>query len=408
MEEETRGMVRSGEDDGGAPWHAGYAEPNGRLQRNEQGEISFVPERLPPSVDFGSGLGQLQIEAERRVAELKGMGEALPDPGTMIRACINREAVLSSRIEGVAATVGELGMHEAIAGTAGRAPGKEGLREALGCARALSLTMEAAAVAGESGLDTGLVLRAHGALMRGTAAGGAAEPGRLRTAQNYVVGLSGGRRRVKYVPPPHGDVPRLLGDMMEFLRSTPDDRMSGLVQCAVSHYQFEAVHPFPDGNGRVGRILIPAVLCSKGILPYPLLCMSAYFERHREEYYARLRGVSEGSEWREWLQFFFEAAASQAREAAGTMVELEGLRKRYDGMLSERGAGANARLLLRPLLANPYTTVPRACRDLGRTYPAAKRAVAGLVEAGILRQVEARYNGRVFYAEEIGAIVGRE
>ena len=392
---------------GGArgPWHAAYANPNGSLERNERGEAAFVPRRLPPSVDFDSELRQLQIEAERGVAELKGMGEARPNPEMLIRACINREAVFSSRIEGIDAAVGELIMHDAIGGAHAPSSGGEGQREALCCARALDRTMRGVA-RGERGLDTDLVLQAHSTLMGGAA--GMSEPGRLRTAQNYIVRFSGGRGEVRYVPPPHGSVPRLLGDMMEFLRATPDGRMSGIVQCAMAHYQFEAVHPFMDGNGRVGRILIPAIFRLKGVLPDPLLCLSAYFERHREEYYARLRGVSEGSEWTEWLRFFMEAVASQAREAIGTIWKLENLRARYERTLSERSARPNARLLLRPLLANPYTTVPRACKDIGRTYPAGKKAVAELVEAGILRQVEARYSGRVFYAEEAGAIIGRE
>ncbi len=401
-------MAVSNDADGGGtrPWFADYTDPNGRLEKNEEGGLAFVPKCLPPHEGFDRGLLQLQIEAERKVAELKGMKALLPSPGMLIRAYVNREAVLSSRIEGTTATMVDLNKYEAIGGMLNPASDRTGLREVLNCVKATDLALESMLSEG-CRLDMDLVLRAHRALMHGVG-GGSMKPGQIRAAQNYIVRYSGKSRQVRYVPPPHGCVPRLLDDLLEFLRRTPDSEMSGLVQCAIAHYQFEAVHPFLDGNGRVGRLLMPLILHSKGILPDPLLCLSAYFEQHREEYYARLRGVSQRQEWREWIGFFLEAVASQACESIETIKELEKLRKKYDGLLSKKRAGANAKLLLCSLFANPYTTVPRACKVLGRTYPAGKRAIDELVGIGALRQVRARYRGKVFHAEEIGAIIGRD
>ena len=401
-------MNPSGENGDGkaGSWFADYTNPNGTLVKNEQGELAFVPRRLPPTMDFDAGLLQVQIEAERKVAELGGMLPLLPSRGLLVRACVNREAVLSSRIEGVDSTLREVNVSEAVGGMPGPASGKAGLQEVVSCAKAMDQALEKMPTS-ESRLDMGVILQAHGTLM-GAAGSGATRPGQLRTAQNYIVRLSGRSRQVRYVPPPHGCVRPMLEDMTEFLRKTPDGRMSGLVQCAVAHYQFEAIHPFPDGNGRVGRLLMPAVLRLKGILHDPLLCLSAYFERHREEYYARLRGVSQRQEWREWLWFFFEAVIDQADERIRTVKELKKLRARYEEVLSKEKAGSNAKMVLELLFANPYTTVPRACQVLGMTYPAGKRAIGALVDAGILRQARAKYRGKVFYAEEIDAVIGKD
>lgn len=388
------------------PWFADYTDPNGQFEKNEEGELAFVPKRLPPHVDFDRGLIQLQIEAERKVAELKGMRALVPDPGMLIRAYVNREAVLSSRIEGTTATMGDLNKYEAIGGTPNPSLDKTGLQEVLNYVKALNHALKSMLSEG-CRLDLDFVLEAHRTLTHDVR-GGSMKPGQIRTVQNYIVHYSGKSRQVRYVPPPHGCVLRLLDDMLEFLRRTPDSEMSGLVQCAIAHYQFEAVHPFLDGNGRVGRLLMPIILRFKGVLPDPPLCLSAYFERHREEYYARLRGVSQRQEWREWLRFFLEAVASQACESIGTIKDLEKLGEKYDALLSKKRAGANAKLLLYSLFANPYTTVPRACRVLGRTYPAGKRAIDDLVGIGALRQVGARYRGRVFHAEEIDAIIGKD
>lgn len=387
-------------------WFADYTDPNGRFVKNEKGELAFVPKYLPPDIGFDTGLLHLLLVAERKVAELKGLKAVVPNPGMLIRAHINREAVLSSRIEGTTATLGDLNRYEAIGGIINPSSDKTGLQEVLNYVEALNQALEKMQ-SKECKLDMDLILQAHKTIMRGVR-GGSMKPGQIRTAQNYIVRYSGKRRQVTYVPPPYESIQRLLDDMMEFLRSTPDYRMPGLVQCAIAHYQFEAVHPFLDGNGRVGRLLMPVILHFKGVLPDPLLYLSAYFEQHGEEYYACLRGVSQKQEWRQWLRFFLEAVSSQANESIEIINELEKLRVKYDKMLSKNKAGANAILLLYSLFANPYTTVPRACKVLGRTYPAGKRAIDELVEIGALRQVQVKYRGKVFHAEEIDAVIGRD
>ena len=401
----TTGRAESAKDgDGIPPWHSYHTNPCGKFEKNSESRLAFVPARLPPRIKpDGSLVGPL-IEAERGVAELKGIRTHLPRTGMLIRACLKREAVLSSRIEGTTATLGDLNRHEAIGGVLNPASDDRRLQEVINHVEALSAALKGMQ-SGGCRLDLDLIRQAHRTLMHNVR-GGNMEPGQFRAVQNYIVQYSGKGRQIQYVPPPHESVPSLLEDVVEFVRTTPDQKMSGLVQCALAHYQFEAVHPFLDGNGRVGRLLIPLVLYFKDVLPEPLLCLSAYFEKHRDEYYARLQGVSRKGEWREWVRFFLEGVASQAAESIATIKELEEIRAKYDKMLAEKRAGANARLLVPSLLANPYTTVPRACGELGRTYPAAKRAIDELVEAGILRQVEVRYRGKVFHAEDIDKVLG--
>ena len=397
---------QDGDSGGIVMWYADYAKPNGSFVKNDEAELTFVPNRLPPAIDFDTDLIQLQIKAERRVAEIKGMRDAVPNPSMLIRAYINREAVLSSRIEGTSATMGDLNKYEAIGGILNPASDKTGLQEVINYVKALNQILEKM-LSRECKLDLDLILQAHKILMHGVR-GGVMNPGQLRIVQNYIVRHSGKVRQVRYVPPPHGQVQHMLEDMMDFLRKTPDGKTSGLVQCAMAHYQFEAIHPFLDGNGRAGRLLLPVILHFKGNLPDPLLYLSAYFEQHREEYYARLRGVSQRQEWYEWLWFFFEAVIDQADESIKTIRELRNLKAKYEEILTKKKAGLGAFAVLNSLFANPYTTVPRACKVLGMTYPAGKKAVDTLVEAGILQQVRVKYRGKVFHAEEIDAVIGKD
>lgn len=386
----------------GGDWYAEFTEPNGRLVKNERGEDVFVPSRLRPGMPADVDMVRLLSQAERRVGELKGMCAGHPDPRSFARACLKREAVSSSRIEGAGATLDDLNVHEAVGGAIDPASDGARLQEVVNCARALD---EAVSGEGPREVDLASILRAHRTLMLGVG-GGEKAPGRLREEQNYIVRYAGRGVEVRYKPPPHVEVAPLLGDMIEFLRSTPDKELSGLVQCALAHYQFEAIHPFLDGNGRVGRLVIPVILRSKGVLPEPLLCLSAYFDENREEYYYRLRRVSQASEWRQWTAFFLTAVIEQAGRTIEAMRGAARLESRYLGALGAMGAGPYAGQLLPSLLANPYTTIPLAAKALGRTYPAAKKAVRELVAAGILRRADVKCRAKVFYAEEIDRVLG--
>lgn len=386
-------------------WQAKFTKPNGALTKNESGEVVFMPSHLRPNIPIDSTIIRLLAQAERKIGELKGMGAFLQNPRVMIRAYLKREAVFSSRIEGTTATLNDLNMHEAIGGVIEPASDSSRLQEVINYVDALDESIEGIKT-GQREIDLDIILRAHRTLMQGVR-GGDKAPGRLRRKQNYIVRHTRQKTEVRYKPPPYGEVPSLLDNMIEFLHNTSDKDVSGLIQCALIHYQFEAIHPFLDGNGRVGRLIIPLLLNAKGILPEPLLYLSAYFDENREEYYRRLRRVSQTSEWGQWLAFFLTAVIEQADQSIETMQNMRDLEKKYRDLLNAKNVGPYTKLLLPSLFANPYITIPLAAKHLGKTYPAAKKAVNELVAANILRQAKVKYKAKVFYAEEIDSVLGK-
>lgn len=227
--------------------------------------------------------------------------------------------------------------------------------------------------------------------------GGDKSPGVLRTKQNVIALLGTGR--IVHVPPPPGMVKDLLDDLWAFVRAA--DGTSALIRAAVAHYQFEAIRPFSDGNGRIGRLLIPLIMHTSGVLAQPLLYVSAYPEAHRGEYHERLHRVSKSSDWNSWIEFFLAAFAEQADSTIRGLERLDSLKRDYAGRLSARNARAGALVLLDRLLDNPYTTIPRAAQQLDASYVGAASTVRSMVDAGILQEAEIKARAKVFLARGI-------
>ncbi len=195
--------------------------------------------------------------------------------------------------------------------------------------------------------------------------------GEFRSVQNWI-----GREGVRiedavYVPPSMYNLDEALKNLMEFIQNPPKDILP-LIQCAIIHYQFEAIHPFADGNGRIGRLLVSLFLAERDLLSQPLLYLSAYFERHRTDYYEGLLGVSQKSRWKEWLKFFLNAVAVQSEEATQNIQKLMKLRTKYLTMIRNRNSSKNALLLCEHLFGNPYVTVSSAKEYLGCSFPSAQ------------------------------------
>ena len=341
----------------------------------------------------------MMINAERNIAELKGMGSKMSNPRTVIGLGLKREAVLSSRIGGTTASLGDLNLHEAAGGPIKGASEARRLPEVINYAAALKDALEDVRAPGRN-VDLDTVRTAHKTLMSGVR-GRDVAPGQFRSRQNWIVQRAGSDLNVLYTPPPAGMVPKLLDNLAEFMQAKHDPSISPLVQCAVAHYQFEAIRPFLDGNGRVGRLLVPLMLYKSGLVPRPLLYPSAYFERHRREYYKALLEVSRKGEWHRWIAFFLRALAQQANESIDLISRLTALEEKYSKNLAGRNVRANAIVLMKDLFYNPYTTIPRTAERLKITYPTAKAAVASLVKAGILKEISKRSRNRVFYASGI-------
>jgi Fic family protein len=194
-----------------------------------------------------------------------------------------------------------------------------------------------------------------------------------------------------------------LGEWEKFLHEAID--IPPLIQCALMHYQFEAIHPFLDGNGRVGRLLITFFLCERGHLRKPLLYLSAFFERHRDEYYKRLLEVSKSGDWMGWVRFFLRGLATQAADAVANSQRIVALQQRYREQLQTRKASTTALAVMEELFLNPYVTATRLRDRLGVTFPTVQGILDRFVQDGVLREVTGRQRNRVYCAEELlGAI----
>jgi Fic family protein len=250
-----------------------------------------------------------------------------------------------------------------------------------------------------------LIREIHAELMRGVR-GGTLHPGELRTSQNWIGPAGGALNAATFVPPPHPVVPEALGELETFIHRV--DGMPPLVKIALAHVQFETIHPFLDGNGRVGRLLITFLLTERGVLHKPVLCLSHYFRRHRQEYYDRLQAVRDRGAWEEWLTFFLRGVEEVAAEASETARRLLQLRETHRTAITQhlgRAAG-NGLKVFESLYDRPIVTVGDVQRVTGTTFAAANALVARLADSGILSEMTGHARNRRFrYAAYIGLFI---
>lgn len=312
------------------------------------------------------------------------------NPHLLIRPFVRREAVLSSRIEGTQATLGELLADEAGA-LVERAP--DDLKEVRNYVVALE---EGVASLEKLPLSLRLVRKLHHSLMKGVR-GDSAAPGEFRRIQNWIGPRGATVATARFVPPPPNELAPLLDAWEKFLHQRD---LPALTQAALLHYQFEAIHPFIDGNGRVGRLLIALFLIEREILPSPLLYLSAFFEATRRDYYDLLTAVSQRGEWGPWLLYFLRGIGHQAKDALGRVERINALRETWRRRLASRQTRTVMALLDR-ITANPFVTVNGAAKDLQVAFTTAQRAIDALVAHRILRQTDDARRGRVYVAQAL-------
>lgn len=362
----------------------------GRLVYCQGDYKAFLPDALPPEIEWTPALVRSLSDADRLVGQLAGEGGLLPNPHILMRPFIRREAVLSSRIEGTQSTLGEI-----LAAEAGisveRSPND--LREVANYVVALEYGKTRLK---DLPLSLRLVREIHDKLMQGVR-GGAATPGEFRRTQNWIGSPGCTLANASYVPPPPDELMTCLGQWEIFLQ---DRSLPPLIQIALAHYQFEAIHPFLDGNGRVGRLLITLFLIERGILPTPLLYLSAFFEATRQDYYERLRGVSERSEWLPWLEYFLNGVARQSEDALSRAGRINELLTTWKMLVA--GLSSKIPMDLVVLLAeNPFWTVKRVATTLDVAYTTAQRAIEKLESLSILTQTTDAKRDRVYCAKAI-------
>lgn len=363
---------------------------SGRWITTLEGYKAFQPNPLPPEIIWTPRLVRILSQADRLLGRLAGEGRRLPNPHVLIRPFVRREAVYSSRIEGTQATLGELLASEAGA-VQERSP--EDLREVGNYVAALEHGLKRLKTLP---LSLRLVRELHEKLMTGVR-GDHATPGEFRRTQNWIGRPGCTLADASYVPPAPDAVMAQLGQWEDFLH---DETIPPLVHAALMHYQFEAIHPFLDGNGRVGRLLITLCLCARGVLPEPLLYLSAFFEATRTDYYGSLRAVTEQGDWVGWIEYFLNGVARQSEDALSRA-------ERINGQLAEwreafAGGGSKIPLQLIDLIgANPFLSPRDTERRLGVSYNTVMRAITTLETGGVLTKVGDSKRHRVYCARAI-------
>ncbi|MDE0311348.1 MAG: Fic family protein [Caldilineaceae bacterium] len=346
-----------------------------RLVRIEEGNVAFVPEPLPESLSLGQETVALLDAASRAVGILVGTGETIPNPHILIRPLLRREAVLSSRIEGTMASLSDVASAEA--GPPTRPQGD--VREVMNYVEAVDHGLQRLE---RLPISYRLVLELHDILMR-EVRGQETRPGAFRDTQVYIGPPGSPIEDARFVPPPAQDVRDLFQRLEEFTNRR-EGQMPPLVRCALMHYQFETIHPFRDGNGRIGRLLITLFLQESGLLTQPLLHLSAYFERDRGRYYDELLHVSTSGDYERWVRYFLIGVEREARDTSARVRRLREVQEGWRDLLRTRGESANGLRLLDEICARLIITAPAAASFLGITDAGARRVLERLIDAGIV------------------------
>jgi Fic family protein len=368
---------------------------SGRWIKTLEGYRAYHPNPLPPAIEWTQPLAVALANASTLIGKLAGEGRRLPNPHVLIRPFVRREAVFSSRIEGTQSTLGELLAAEAGAAVE-RSP--DDLREVGNYVVALEYGIERLKTLP---LSLRLVRELHEKLMTGVR-GQHATPGEFRRTQNWIGRPGDTLAQAAYVPPP----PDFLGESLSAWEKFLHDRMlPPLIHAALAHYQFEAIHPFLDGNGRVGRLLITLELCERDVLPAPLLSLSAFFEATHADYYDGLRGVSEKGDWLNWLQYFLNGVARQAEDAVSRAERINALLASWRNKLSGDPGAKVAFRMLDMLGGNPFVTPRGAEKHLGLAYNTVMRAIGQLENHGIIKEVSGAKRDRAYCAQKLLVIL---
>lgn len=354
---------------------------------------AFVPAPLPPSnppLDMDAELSGLLNRSEAAVTRLKLAGTMVPSLDWLLYSFVRKEAVVSSQIEGTQATLVDLFMYEAT----GNADTIDDSHVIQVCNYVDALGYSRKQMRKKKGLPLSMRLlnEAHRRLMRNVP-GADRNPGEIRQSQNWIGGTRPGN--AVYVPPP----PHLLGDLLASLEKYmhTENSLPPLVRAGLSHVQFETIHPYLDGNGRIGRLLITLLLEHWNILETPLLYLSLYFKRHRAEYYKRLNAVRTEGDFESWLKYFLEGVAVIADETVETTQKIFArINADRAKVLSARSTSVAGIRLFELLSAHPIVTVAQAVKLLKTTKPTATKAVSGLVDAGILVETTGRRRDRAY------------
>ncbi len=360
----------------------------GRWLHQPTGYRAFSPQPLPPepALEIDGELLTRLSAADRDLARLDALAQLLPNPDLFVAMYVRQEAVLSSQIEGTQSTLEDVLVFEADGAGPNLRP--KDVEEVVNHVRAMNHGLRRLA---ELPLSLRLIREMHGELMRG-ARGGERSPGEFRTSQNWIGSPGCTLTSAAFVPPPPHELMDHLGAMERYLHEARND-LPLLVRCALVHAQFETIHPFLDGNGRVGRLLVTLMLCEEQALARPLLYLSVFLKANRAEYYDRLTAVRERGHWEQWVQFFLRGISEAAQLATSTARGIVALR---DTHRARHAGSARALQLIDALFEQPVVSVRRVEQIVGCANDTASRLVRRFVDDGLLLEVTGKGRNRLF------------
>jgi len=364
----------------------------------QAGYWAFLPVPLPPVITWSLPLVSALADAERDLSKLTTMAGSFPFPRLLIQPFVRREAVLSSRIEGTRATLTDLYAYES-AQLSFLEPGND-VREVYNYVRALEYGLERVKTLPVS---LRLIREIHAKLMDGVR-GGNLTPGEFRRSDllsksNWIGSIGSTPSTAAYVPPPVDEMNAGLDQLEKFIHAGSE--IPALVRAGLVHYQFEAIHPFLDGNGRIGRLLMILLLSEWNLLLQPLLNLSVYFERYRQEYYDLLLSVSQKGNWESWLRFFLRGVSVQASDSVVRLNRLQTMRTIYQAIADTERNRMRMEQVLDFLFMQPVLSVRQLQTFLIVSFPIAQRYIDRLVYAGVLQEVTGQSRNRIFRANEI-------
>lgn len=371
--------------------HSVTLSRGGRYVAQPTGYRAFIPAPLPPDPPFRftKELQVLLSQADSALGRLDGSIQTLPNPDLFVYMYVRKEAVLSSQIEGTQSSLQDVLAAEAKIFTPNQ---PNDVKEVVNYVRAMNHGLKRLS---ELPVSVRLIREIHAELLEGTR-GSHLTPGELRTSQNWIGPAGCTLNEATFVPPPPHEVPQKLADLEKFLHT--DTELPLLIKIGLAHVQFETIHPFLDGNGRVGRLLITFLLCERQVLLKPVLYLSWFFKRYRHQYYEELQSVRKTGTWEQWIGFFLRGIVDVSRQATETARRILTMREEHRHAITEnfgRAAG-NGHRVLEYLYERPIVSVSNVQNLIGTTYAAANNLVARMVNHGILQEYTKQARNRRF------------
>ncbi len=365
----------------------------GKAILTQTGYWAFIPHPLPPDIAWPSSLLSDLSKAERDLSRLATLVGAFRFPRLLIQPFMRNEAVLSSRIEGTLASLMDVYTYETA--QLSFFEQTDDVRVVFNYVRGMDYGLNRLKTLP---ISLRLIRELHEKLMEGVR-GGMLTPGEFRRTQNWIGPVGSTPSTAPFVPPPVDEMHQALDALEKFFHAETDIPL--LIRAGMIHYQFEAIHPFLDGNGRVGRLLIVLMLCEWGLLSQPLLNLSVYIEHFRQEYYDLLLGVSQKGDWGAWLHFFLRGISEQSRESVVRMEWLQGIRTKYQPIADQDRNSPRMAAVIDFLFSRPILTIRQLSDGLGIPFKTAQTYLSKLVKTGVLREITGYARNRIFQADEI-------